>query len=239
MWHTVTDLVLPRPCPGCGQPGPWCAPCRAQLSRRPHRVLPAPSADYDVSMGLPPLYALARYRGPVRAMILAAKEKGRRDLPPAFGAVLALGLSRLLSISVLTGPLWLVPAPTRVSAARSRGGDPITRMAMAAADRLASDDCWTAVAPCLYTVRDARDSVGLTSDQRRENLAGRIGWRGRAAPPTGAQVVLIDDVLTSGTTAAGSCAILRRHGHPVQAVLTLAAVPPPAGRVDVSAPRTV
>ena len=29
------DLVLPRPCPGCGGPGPWCDACDSTLRVRP------------------------------------------------------------------------------------------------------------------------------------------------------------------------------------------------------------
>jgi predicted amidophosphoribosyltransferase len=165
----------------------------------------------------------------VRAAILAAKEHGRRDLPALLGAALGAGLVRLLAIAVLVLPFWLVPAPTRPAAARRRGGDPITRMARAAATELARGGNWSGVAPCLFTGRGARDSVGLSAPARMRNLEGRIRWRGGAAPPAGAAVVLIDDVLTTGATAATAAAVLRIHGHPVQALITLAAVPALSG----------
>lgn len=66
-----------------------------------------------------------------------------------------------------------------------------------------------------------RDSVGLSAAQRSENLAGRIGVRARA--PRG-PVVLVDDVLTTGTTAAESVAALRRAGVGVDAVVVIGAV---------------
>jgi predicted amidophosphoribosyltransferase len=80
-----------------------------------------------------PVWALARYTGPVRAAIVAGKERGRRDLPPTLGLALGRGLVRLRRSGVLPGALWLVPAPSRRSAARARGGDPVTAMARAAA----------------------------------------------------------------------------------------------------------
>ncbi|WP_157970688.1 ComF family protein [Nakamurella deserti] len=225
MWTTLLDLVLPRTCPGCGAAVPWCASCAAVLGGRPRRVLPPPTDD---ASDVPPAYALTRYRGPVRAAVLAAKEHGRRDLPAVLGDALGAALVRLTAVSVVLAPLWLVPAPTRPAAARRRGGDPMTAMARAAATVAVAAGLPSGVAPCLSTGRGARDSVGLDAAARRANLQGRVRWHGRAAPPSGAPVVLLDDVLTTGATAAAAAAVLHRRGHPVQAVLTLAAVPPMA-----------
>lgn len=222
MWNTLLDLALPRTCPGCGAGVPWCDGCASLLTGRPRRVLP-PLTDEPSLM--PPAYALTRYRGPVRSAVLAAKEHGRRDLPVPLGAALGAALVRLVSIAVITGPVWLVPAPTRPAAARRRGGDPTTVMARAAATVLVGNGCAAGVAPCVFTGRGARDSVGLDAAGRRANLQGRIRWRERAAPPPGTPVVLIDDVLTTGATAAAAADVLHRRRHPVQAVLTLAAVP--------------
>jgi predicted amidophosphoribosyltransferase len=82
------------------------------------------------------------------------------------------------------------------------------------------------VAPCLYTATWARDSVGLSAEERRANLADRIRWRARAAPPAAAPVVIVDDVITSGTTVGCATAALARHGSPVTAAVTLAATAP-------------
>lgn len=224
----------------------WCPACASLLQGRPRRVIP-PMAESEfidsaapaepgppsaaaahggaMELGLPPAYALARYRGPVRAAILAAKEHGRRDLPAVLGAALGRGLVRLLNIAVIIGPVWLVPAPTRPAMARQRGGDPMTWMARAAALELVRCGYPAGVSPCLFTGRGARDSVGLSAADRIDNLAGRIRWRSRAAPPPRAPVVILDDVLTTGATATAAAQVLRQRMHSVQAVLTLATVP--------------
>ncbi len=219
MLATLLDLVLPLTCPGCAAPQRWCTRCAAPLTARPRR-LSAALADLSAS---PPVYALAGYDGPVRAAILAAKEHGRRDLPALLGVLLGRALLRLLGIQVLSGPLWLVPAPTRRATARTRGGDPITVMARAAATVLVSSGRPAGVAPCLYTAGTARDSVGLDPAQRRSNLAGRLRWRARAGPPRSLAVILVDDVFTTGATAACATELLVASGHAVQSVVTLAA----------------
>lgn len=228
------DLVLPRPCPGCGGPDPWCAGCDATLRGRPRRIRlpeqrPEPlrptSSPHQAAVLLPPAWALTRYRDPVRSAILAGKERGRRDLPPLLGVALGRGLFRLRRLGLLPTTVWLVPAPSRRSAARVRGGDPVAIMARAAARWLAGQGCSTGVAPCLVTAGTARDSVGLDAAGRAANLYDRVRWVPAGAPPPATPVVLIDDVLTTGATSAVACRTLAAAGVQVCAVLVLASVP--------------
>lgn len=224
----VLDLVLPRVCPGCFTPGSWCDACAETIAGRPRSVAP-PDTMLDrfaaAGVTLPALHALTRYAGPIRAAIVAGKERGRRDLPPLLGAALGRGIAVLQEAGVLGAELWLVPAPTRPAAARARGGDPVTIMARHAARLLADRGRPTGVAPCLYLARGTRDSVGLTAAGRDANLARAVRFRPSGAPPAGASIVLLDDVLTSGATATRSCLALARRGFSPTGVLVLASVP--------------
>ena len=155
--------------------------------------------------------------------MVAAKERGRRDLAAPLGRALAGAIVQLRDSGDLDpaelNPLVLVPAPSRRRAARRRGGDPVVRLCRAASAASAPEV--VSVARMLEVDGDVRDSVGLSAAQRAENLAGRIGVRARA--PRG-PVVLVDDVLTTGTTAAESVAALRRAGVGVDAVVVIGAV---------------
>ncbi len=227
---TAMDLVLPLTCPGCGSAAAWCPGCAAELATRPREPV-LPDATVARWPGpIPPIRALSRYRDPVRSAIIAGKERGRRDLPPTLGVALGAGLLRLHALGVIDGGMlgdlgWLVPAPTRRTAARRRGGDPVAAMARSAAGTVAAAGWSCGVAPCLWTGRGARDSVGLDAAQRAANLAGRIVVDRRATPTPGAAVVLIDDVLTTGATASVACGALRAAGFRVAGVLTVASVP--------------
>jgi predicted amidophosphoribosyltransferase len=68
----------------------------------------------------------------------------------------------------------------------------------------------------------ARDSVGLTTSARERNVAGRVLLRGNRGKLPGTEVVVVDDVVTTGATARESVRILQTAGTPVAAVLTIA-----------------
>lgn len=215
--RALLDLLLPTPCAGCGQPGElWCVSCAALLGSAV-RVHPGELAEG------PPAYALARYAGPVRAALLAFKERGRRGLAAPLGAALAAAVGGLPASADRHGRLWLVPVPSRRAAAVRRGGQHLQALADHTAAALAAAGCRTAVAPALRMGCGVADSVGLTAAARRRNLAGRVLLRPGAIPPRGCPVVLLDDVLTTGATAAACSTALRRSGTEVCAIVVVAA----------------
>jgi len=175
-----------------------------------------------------PVWALGPYSGPRRGAIIAAKERGRRDLADPIGLALARGIVTLRRWGELpaSASLCLAPAPSRPRAARSRGGDPVLRAVRAAA-RAVGDGC--GVCPALSMRRGVRDSVGLSAAARQENLAGRIRVSASAqqdlfaAGRAPGAVVLIDDVVTTGATATESVRAFATVGVRVAAVLVVAA----------------
>ena len=219
----MLDLILPLECGGCGAPSTrWCDACALALSvaaGEPHVV--NPRIDPQV-----PVFALGHYAGARRRAILAMKEHGRGDLVAQLARPLAIGIHRLLTWGIVETPLTIVPAPTRRSAARRRGGDPVTRMARLAQSSLAAPDRGEAgypdvtVAQALRMKALARDSVGLGSAARERNIAGRVLLRGQRPR---SEVVILDDVVTTGATARESVRVLHAVGIRVAAVLAIAA----------------
>lgn len=207
----MLDLVLPLECGGCGARSVrWCAVCAAALRLGPDDPqVVTPRIDPGV-----PVFALGRYAGSRRQAIVALKEHGRRDLVAPLAVALGQGVERLVAWGVVGSPLTLVPAPTRRWAARRRGGDPVTRVARAAA----AGSARIGVAAVLRTVGLARDSVGLSAVARERNIAGRVRV---VAPPGTGELLLVDDVVTSGATAREAVRALGAAGATVAAVLAL------------------
>ena len=218
----LLDLIVPSSCGGCGRPGPaLCQDCAALLEA------PLP---VRLAAAMPPVFALGRYDGPLRTALLAYKERGRRELAVPFGAAVAAALRQLATtVRPPADGWWLVPAPSRPSQARRRGGDHVARLAATAAAAIAAAGTPAAVAPALCLGRGVRDSVGLDKAARSANLAGRVKIRQSGLPPAGGSVLLLDDVITTGATAAACTAALTAAGLPVRAVLALAVTMRTAG----------
>ncbi|TCN57116.1 putative amidophosphoribosyltransferase [Rhodococcus sp. SMB37] len=165
-----------------------------------------------------PVWALGAYSGARRNAVVAAKERGRRDLAPPLGLAVAVAVARLRRWGELpAGPLIVVPAPTRARAARARGGDPVTRMARCAA----SHDPSLHVHPMLVTGARVRDSVGLSASQRQDNLAGRISIRADSLPRS-LPLLVIDDIVTTGATTREAVRVLRKAGFRTSGILVIA-----------------
>jgi predicted amidophosphoribosyltransferase len=211
----MLDLVLPLECGGCGAPNTrWCDACATELQAAddaPHVI--NPRIDPQV-----PVFVLGRYAGARRQAIVAMKEHGRTDLIKPLAHTLAIGLHRLLTWGMVAAPLTTVPAPTRRSAARRRGGDPVARMASTAV----AGHPDIAVARVLRMKEWARDSAGLDSTARERNIVGRVVLRRRRLP-TGAEALLVDDIVTTGATARESVRVLQAAGLRVAGVLAVAA----------------
>lgn len=220
MLADLLDLVLPATCAGCDDParGPLCEPCRVALAAaRPGRTRPVPEPP-----GLPPVYALAAYAGSVRRMLIQYKERNRHELTPVLGGLLA-GVV-LTATAGSGGPVTLVPVPATAAAARRRFGDHIDRIAHESAAVLRRRGVDTAVAGLLRALPKREDSVELSAAERSRAAGAAFAVRRRRPGPGGTgRVVLVDDIITTGSTLAASAARLAAAGVRVDRVAVLAA----------------
>ena len=212
----LLDWLLPQPCLACALPGQQglCARCAAELPWNRHAcrrcALPLPSADRDGLCGRclrrpPPAHsarALLRYAEPVDRWISALK----------FGRRLAAGhlLSRLLQSRL--DALWpdsgvdaVLVVPLHRRRLRQRGFNQVLELLRPLQQELRAP----LRLACLQRVRDTPQQTGLDAAHRRRNLRGAF----RADPAVrGQRLLLVDDVITTGSTVNEAARCLLRAG---------------------------
>ena len=216
-------LGVTRPCAGCrGGGGPWCVPCAATLT--------GPAAYADLRPwpeGLPPVTAASVYAGPVREALVAFKDHGRWSLRAALGSALATAVARLLVDLPPQDVVTLVPVAGSPGSVRSRDGDHVRELAEAAAGVLRRAGLDARARPALVPVRRRDDQVGLGRAARAANLRGAM--RPRPDVDRLTAVVLIDDLVTTGSTLAEAARALLSGGcRPVGAAVVAATRTRPA-----------
>jgi predicted amidophosphoribosyltransferase len=215
----LLDLLLPSTCVACDSVrGPVCRDCR---SRRwdPQRRDPTPRPP-----GLPPVWTAAAFAGPMRDLVLAYKQDGCwPTMRPLSTALADTVLAATAIRGGRAGPLLLVPVPSSAAARRRRGHHHVLSLCRRSARRPCLRAVGVSVVPLLVPRRVVADQRGLHADARSANLAGSMGCR--AVPPrlAGLPCVVVDDVVTTGSTALEATRVLRGAGFPVVAVVALAA----------------
>jgi len=153
--------------------------------------------------------AYGSYDGALRELIHLLKYNGVRPAANALGRMLWEALATL-EPDFGPAPVLVIPVPLYKRKRRGRGfnqAELIARCALKSVARgralLASD--------VLLRTRETQSQIGLTSHQRRENMRGAFAVA-RTAEVTGREVVLVDDVYTTGTTVTECAKVLRRAG---------------------------
>jgi ComF family protein len=154
--------------------------------------------------------AYGSYEGGLRDLIHMLKYEGVRPAANVLGRMLAEVLVALQP-SVGQAHLLVVPVPLHLAKLRQRGFNQSELVAKIALKLVASSERYSLLADALERTRDTRSQIGLTRHQRRENLRGAFRVKD-AARLVGREVLLVDDVLTTGTTASECARILRRAG---------------------------
>ncbi len=203
----VRRFELGPPCHYCGIPLPGsltresnvCSSCRSQ----------------------PPPFDFARahgpYQGSLRTLIRSFKFDGFRRLASPLAKFLE---GCYLGSRLHLQPAWIVPVPLHRKRKLERGFDQTLLLSRALGRRIG-----IRVFKGLHRLRNTAPQLGLDIRSRKSNLRGAFGLR-RAEHLAGQDVLLIDDVFTTGTTVGEICSLLKSESQVRQIlVLTLARVP--------------
>ncbi|MET0766042.1 MAG: ComF family protein [Aeromicrobium sp.] len=200
----AADLLLGARCAGCGAPAlKLCRSCGSAIRPRPVVVaLAHPVGDVTpVAAGI--------NAGVLRRVLVAWKEQGATGLTSVLDHHLA---AAVVPLARPGRPLVLVPVPTSRRSRRARGCDLVDELARASARLLRRAGVDVVVEQALTHARDTADQAGLGAEARWANLASAFRARGSAC--RGARdIVLVDDIVTTGATLGEGVRALSAAGH--------------------------
>jgi ComF family protein len=160
--------------------------------------------------------SLGPYDGSLRLLVHELKFRGKRAVAARLAEeMLAAPIVR----AVLTPGCVVVPVPLHPRRLRARGFNQSELLARTLAQRTGC----LLVPGALVRRTDTPPQTGLSAAQRRANLRDAFVVR-RRAPLVGRTVVLVDDVLTTGSTARACARALRDAGVDEVRLLTAARV---------------
>lgn len=214
----LLDVLFPPACAGCGarawplcerctrQVGvitpPWCRRCGRPFEAPVARCRDCPPGPVDAAR------AAFLYDGPIKRAIHGMKFSGWHALGPHLAGAMARTASGVRADAVT----WVPLSRRRL---RRRGFDQAEVLARHVALRVGLP-----VRPLLGRARDTRAQARLSGPERRRALADAFRGRGPEPPPR--RVLLVDDVLTTGATAAACARALKDAGARRVTVLTAA-----------------
>ena len=239
--ESVFSVLFPSDCRICGEPQlnisrlPVCPHCLASIHPVRgklcdvcgERVLSSyAQADVEGVMRCPVCRRIERpfgravaygsYDGGLRELIHLLKYNGVRPAAKVLGRMLAEVVAALEPCFEPAGlfdrhRIAVIPVPLYKTKRRQRGFNQAELIARAALRFYPARERLQLVPDLLLRTRDTPSQIGLTSHQRRANLRGAFSVA-RASEVTGREVLLVDDVYTTGTTATECARVLRRAG---------------------------
>ena len=228
--QSIFSVLFPSDCRLCGTSlenisrVPVCQDCLAEIvpARAPQCVICSDrlaSAQLlrgdglcancrDCSPDFDRAASFGEYRGGVRGLIHLLKYESVTPVATPLGGMLAQAITELLAGCADAAPL-LIPVPLYKSRRRSRGFNQAELIARAAAKRLPQR--LEVACEALVRHRDTVSQVGLTREERIANVrdAFRVADNARVS---GRDIMLVDDVMTTGTTLSECARVLKQAG---------------------------
>jgi ComF family protein len=175
----------------------YCGETRCQLCQRTD-----PPFERAVAYG--------SYDGGLRDLIHLLKFQQVRPAAAVLGRMLAEAITNLEQ-AMPVGSIAVIPVPLHRRKRAQRGFNQAQMIARAALKQLSRPKRFDLCEGVLLRRRETGSQIGLTRHQRRVNLRGAFAVSD-AARIVNRDILLIDDVLTTGTTASECARVLLRAG---------------------------
>lgn len=237
-WKSITKILLPRGCAGCNKPDEiLCDTCKNSLSNIYSKDFPG--SEYGK------LYACGLYENDVRKAILLWKDHNDVECDTPFSNLISSLALNVISNSGLkitntssntttrsrrssskhSAEILIIPMPSSKKSSRKRGRKHVLPLAKAIASNLKNNKI------------NARVCCAI---QMRKNVSNKsvqtYGIKGRAERTThafnvtkslvkGKKVIIVDDIVTSGSTMTNCAISLRKSGAEVLTGFALAITP--------------
>ncbi len=227
LWSAL-DVLFPPVCGGCGSAGSrWCVECQTQVQILNGTVCDVCGLPQDVSgvcgvckADRPRFHALrawAVFEDPVRKALHGLKY--RRDV--ALGDALAAHMAHY--VRELNWDMdMIIPIPLGRQRLKERGYNQVGMIAKPLAVALNVQ-----FAPnTLVRSKETRSQVGLSKPERRQNVRGAFQ---AGAEVKGRNILVLDDVSTTGSTLSSSAEALYASGAKKVYALTVARALPHHG----------
>lgn len=223
MFTSLINLFYPRICAGCESfllqdEKVICTRCRHEIPLTNHLVIPNNEAFMKFYGKIPVEFAVAHFyfhkKGVVQEMIHKLKYKGHEEIGEAIGVWLA---EELKNFEPLHDVSCIIPVPLHPKKLRERGYNQVTSFGKALSEKLKIPYEENVLIRNLYT-----------KTQTKKNLLGRIELAknlfdiSNDISLNGNHIVLVDDVITTGSTLEKCCAALLKIPNVKVSVICMA-----------------
>jgi len=220
------DTLFPISCVSCGEEGSFiCVDCKMSLKALEHQrcivcqkqaVFGLTHAGCQTPHGADGLISFYDYHDKkVAQIIIDGKYKFIHALYKTLAAMILPKLQNDFS-HFLTTPLALTPIPLHSSRQRWRGFNQAGILAQELSVNLNLP-----IADVLQREKTTKTQKDLKKDERSRNVAGAFALK-KGADIRGKNIILIDDVTTTGATLQEAAKVLKRNGAAKVICLTVA-----------------